>query len=337
MFRVHAAAALGAALLFGVPAAAAPSTYAVTDRIAGPDGGWDLAAVDAGAQRLYVARATGVTAVDLRTRAVTPSLVALAGGHGVLPIPGSPLVLASNGRADTAVLFDGATGAITATLPVGRKPDAIAWDPVTRTAWVMVPGAGDISVVDPYTAKVVATVHVGGSLELGAADGRGRMYVNIEDRNEVAVLDTQARKLVSRFPLAGCDGPTGIAYDAHDAQVLSACANGVAKVSAVNGREVASLAIGPKPDGAVYDEVRGVALVPSGGSGALAVIRLGAKPAVLQTLLTARGARTIAFDPTTGQAYLPSAQYGAAPAGGGRPPMTPGSFAVLAVSPGGAP
>ena len=332
-FACAAAALLLGAPLASVACAAAAPTYAVVERIAGPDGGWDLASVDPQAQRLYVARSTAIMAVDLRTGAVTAALAPVAGGHGVLAIPGSRLVLASNGHADSAILFDGLTGQVKATLPVGRKPDAIAWDPATRTAWVMDAGSGEISVVDPVAAKVVATVPVGGSLELGAADGQGRLYVNVEDRNEVAVIDTRARKVVTRFPLAGCDGPTGLAYDARDRQVLSACANGVAKVSSADGRAIASLPIGPKPDGAAFDPVRGLALVPSGGSGALAVIRLGAAPGVVQTLATERGARTIALDPSTGRAYLPSAQFGAAPAGGGRPPMTPGTFKVLVVAP----
>ena len=106
---------------------------------------------------------------------------------------------------------------------------------------------------------------VGGSLELGVADGTGRMYVNVEDKNEVAVLDTRARKLLSRFPLQGCDGPTGIAYDAASREILSACGeNAVAVVSAPDGRQIARLPIGKGADGAAFDARRGIALVPGG-------------------------------------------------------------------------
>ena len=168
-----------------------------------------------------------------------------------------------------------------ATIPAGKKPDAIAYDPATSTIWVMNAGSGDITVIDPATLKVRTTVAVGGSLELGAADDKGRLYVNVEDRNDVAVIDTKAMKLVTRFPLQGCDGPTGIAYAADVHRIISACANGVAIVSAPDGHQIARLAIGPRPDGALYDPLRKLAFVPSGGDGTLAVIRMSGKPEVV--------------------------------------------------------
>jgi YVTN family beta-propeller protein len=312
--------------------AAAPPAYSVTAKIAGPDGGWDLLGVDPSGQKLYVARSGGLMGVDLATGQVSPDLVKGARGHAALPIPGSSLVLFTSGTDNTASLYDTAASRLVAAIPVGRNPDAAAYDPVTHTVWVMNPASGDISVIDPASAKVVATIAVGGSLELAVADGKGRIYVNIEDRNEVVVLDTRARKVVARFPLKGCDGPTGIAYDAAAREVLSACANGVAIVSSPGGRPVASLQIGPRPDGALYDDKRHLAFVPSGGDGTLAVIALGAKPKVVATVATAKGARTAALDPASGRIYLPSADYGPA-TGSGRPPMVPGSFAILVVSP----
>jgi YVTN family beta-propeller protein len=323
-------------ILAGLAAAAIASsaapTYTLSDAIAGPDGGWDLLAVDPDAHRLYVARSTGVMAVDLPTGKVSAGLVPLTRGHGVLPIPGTSRVIATSGGTGQAILFEGATGQVIATLAVGKNPDAIAFDPATKTVWVMNPGSGDISVIDPVAAKVIDTVAVPGGLELGAADGAGRLYVNIEDKNEVAVIDTKARKLLNRFPLKGCDGPTGIVYSAKAREIVSACGNGVAVVSATDGHAVANLKIGPRPDGAVYDPARDLAFVPSGGDGTLAVIRLGAAPAVVSTVGTAKGARTAALDPSTGRIYLPSAKYAAA-VGNARPAAVPGSFAVMVVSP----
>jgi YVTN family beta-propeller protein len=308
-----------AGLAAAVLSAGAVPTYSLGGSIAGPDGGWDLLAVDPEAHRLYVARSTGVMAVDLPTGKVSAGLVPLTRGHGVLPIPGTSRVIATSGGTGQAILFEGATGQVAATLAVGKNPDAVAYDPATKTVWVMNPGSGDISVVDPVAAKVVDTVSVPGGLELGAADGQGRLYVNIEDKNEVAVIDTRARKLLSRFPLKGCDGPTGIVYSAKAREIVSACGNGVAVVSS--------------PDGAVYDPARDLAFVPSGGDGTLSVISLGAAPQVVATVATAKGARTAALDPSTGRIYLPSAKYAAA-VGNARPAMLPGSFAVLVVSPG---
>ncbi|MBV9527597.1 YncE family protein [Sphingomonas sp.] len=199
---------VGLAVTIAAPAAA---QLHVTGHIAAGDGGWDLLSVDPVAQRVYIARTDGVTAIDLRSGKATDEIVPLQRGHAALVIPGTHDVLATSGENNTAVLFDGLSGKVRATIPTGTKPDAAAYDPATRTVWVMNPGSGDITVVDPAAGKAVATVAVGGSLELGAADGRGRLYVNVEDRNEVAVIDTRARKVLSRFPLKGCDGPTGIA------------------------------------------------------------------------------------------------------------------------------
>lgn len=323
-----------AALLISAAAAAAPAPgYHVVGRLAASDGGWDLLSVAPLDQRLYVAHGDGVTAFDLKSGAATDKIVPGQRVHAALAIPGTHEVLSTNGETNTATIFDGRTGKVRATIPTGTKPDAAAYDPATRTVWVMNAGSGDISVVDPVSARVVATVPVGGSLEMGEADGHGRMFVNVEDKNDVAVLDTRSRKLVRRFPLKGCEGPSGIAVDTRTNQIVSACGDSaVAIVSAPDGRQVARLAIGKGADGAAVDQVRGLALVPGGRDGTLTIIRLGAKPAVVGTVQTAVSARTIAVDPSTGRAYLPSATLAPAPAGE-RPKAVPGTFRVLVVAP----
>lgn len=321
-----------AALLASPAAAAVPvAHYHVLAQLPAGDGGWDLLSVAPTDQRLYIAHGDRVTAIDLRTGTVTDKLVAGQRVHAALAIPGTHDVISTNGETNNALLFDGRTGKIRATIATGTRPDAAAYDPATRTVWIMNPGSGDVTVVDPSSAKVLATVPVGGSLEMGEADGRGLMYVNVEDKNEVAVLDTRARKLVRRFPLDGCDGPTGIAVDRQPNEILSACGgNAVAIVSAPDGRQIAKLPIGKGADGAAYDPVHRLALVPGGRDGNLTVIRLGAKPAVVGQVETAVSARTIAVDPSTGRAYLPSATLAPAPAGE-RPKAVPGSFRVLVV------
>jgi len=196
----------------------------------------------------------------------------------------------------------------------------------------MDPGSGEATVVDPATGRVLATVSVGGSLELGVADEKGHIFVNVEDRNEVVVLDTRQRKVSARFHLRGCDGPTGIAFDPQSKQIISACANGVAIISTPNGKQVATLTIGRGADGAVFDAKRHLALVPAGRDGNLTLIRLGAKPSVVGQIPTAVSARTIALDPATGRAYLPMATL-APPVGTERPKPLPGTFRVLVIGP----
>lgn len=319
------------AAMFPAAAVAAPS-YHVIGQLPAGDGGWDIASVDSAGQRLYVGRADGVTAIDLRTGKTVDRIVPGQRVHAALAIPGTHAVIATNGETNNALLFDGRTGKIRATIPTGTKPDAAAYDPVTRTVWIMNPGSGDVTVIDPASAKVLATVAVGGSLEFATADGRGHLYANVEDRNEVVVLDTRSRKLQSRFPLRGCEGPTGIAYDAAAGAIVSACANGAAIVSSSAGKQIATLTIGKGADGAAADPRRHVVLIPAGRDGSLTVIRLRPTPVVVQQVATAVSARTIALDPISGRAYLPSATLAPAPAGE-RPKPLPGTFRVLVVAP----
>jgi YVTN family beta-propeller protein len=306
--------------------------YKIVAQLPAGDGGWDLLSVNPADQRLYIAHGDGVTAIDLRTGKATDKIVPGQRVHAALAIPGTHDVISTNGETNDATLFDGRTGRIRATIPTGKKPDAAAFDPATRTVWIMNPGSGDVTVVDPSTAKVLATVPVGGSLELGAATGSGRLYVNIEDKNEVAVLDTYKHRVVTRFPLHGCEGPTGIAYDAASREVLSACGNGVAIVSGADGRQIARLPIGKGADGAAFDPKRHIALLPAGRDGNLTLIRLQPVPQVVGRIATAVSARTIAIDPVNGRAYLPSATL-APPVGNERPKPVPGSFRVLVVAP----
>ena len=321
-----------AALFVATAATAAPPTYRVVDQIKGADGGWDLLSVDPAAHRLYLARGDRVSAVDLSTRTVTDKLVAADRAHAALAIPGTGEVLVTNGNANSATIVDGLTGRIRATIPTGNKPDAAAYDAATGTVWVMTPGDGAITVIDPKSAKVLATVAVGGSLELGAPDGHGTLYVNVEDRNDVAVIDTRSRKLIRREALPGCDGPTGIVYDPATRETLSACANGVVVVLSASGKPVASLPIGKRPDGAAFDPRRHLALVPSGADGTLSVIQLSPSPRVLATIPTAKSARTIALDPSTGRGYLPAVDQ-QPPVGNERPKAIPGTFRILVVAP----
>ena len=307
--------------------------YHVISRLGAGDGGWDLLSVASNDQRLYVAHGDGVTAIDLRTGKATDKIVPGQRVHAALAIPGTHEVLSTNGETNNATLFDGRTGAVRASIATGTNPDAAAWDPSTRTVWVMNPGSGDITVIDPAAAKAVATIPVGGSLELGVADGHGRMFVNVEDKNELVILDTRKREVARHVALTGCDGPTGIAYDPGAREVVSACGgNAVAIISRSDGTRVASLPIGNGADGAAFEPVHRLVLVPAGRRGNITVIRLSPKPSVVGQVPTAVSARTIAVDQATGRAYLPSATL--APAvGGDRPKAVPGSFRVLVVAP----
>lgn len=317
---------LGALLAQSV--AAAP-LYKIIDRIPGPDGGWDYVRVDPDNNRLLVARGTSVMAVDLATRVVTPGLAAGARLHDALPVNGELLV--TNGGTATAVFADAKTGATIATVPTGKGPDAAIYDPQSRQVLVMDHAGGQVTLIDPKTHQAVGAVDVGGDMEAAAVKD-GRAYVNVEDKNEIAVIDIANRKVVTRWALPGCDAPTGIALIADGKRLIAACDGSSVIVDIASGKVIQTLSTGKGADGVAYDDKRNLAFVPAGRDGTLSVIDLGGKSAkITQTLRTQPSARTIAIDQRTGRLYLPAATLGPAPAAGGRAPALPGSFVVLVV------
>lgn len=336
-----AALAFAAALAPAVAlaqAAAAPA-YAVTARIAGPDGGWDYASFDPGMRRLYVARRDGVMAVDVDSGKVTRHLADAQVAHEVLPVKNGAELLETDGTTNTARFLDAQTGAVLATVPVGQKPDAAILDTATGLAVVMNGKSGDLTLIDPKTRAVVGSVMIGGALEFGAGDGSGRVFVNVEDKGEMAVVDLRARAVVGRIALTGCDEPSGLAYAASARMMIAACANKVAAVVDPSTMKlVKTLTIGARPDAAFYDARRKLVFIPAGGDGVLEVIGV-ADPRRIEVVAhvpTQKGARTGAVDERTGRIYLPAAQYGPPATPGGRPSAVPGSFVVLVVAPQGA-
>lgn len=320
-----------ATLLAAAGASAAPAAYHITDKIAGPDGGWDYVRVDPSRDRVLVTRGGTVTAIDLKTKAAS---VFAAGArlHIALPVNGGSEILLTNGGTDGVIFVDAATGKVLANVATGKGPDSAALDPATGMILVVNHSGGDVTLIDPKTHAVVGTITVGGTLEELVADGKGRAYVNVEDKNELVILDLKARKVVGHYPLTGCEGPTGVAYDAADKIVLSACNGATALTDAATGKVLQTIATGKGADGIAWDARRKIALVSAGGDGVLNVIAVDkGKGVLVQTLPTARGARTIGIDDRTGNVFLPSAEYAAD--ANGRRAMTPGSFRLIVIAP----
>jgi len=323
-----------AALSLVGAAQAADAGYHLIDKIPGPDGGWDYVRVDARTNQVLLPRGTSVEAIDIASKKVTTGLVPGGRQHVAMPVNDGREILVTNGATDSAIFADPLTGAVIATVPVGKGPDAAAVDPKSGLAFVMAHVGGDVTFIDTRSHKAVgAVVAVGGALEEGAADGTGRAFVNIESKNEIAVIDVAARTVTAHWPLTGCDGPTGLAYDPQDKLLIAACDGTTAIVSAASGKVVQTLPTGKGADGAVYDARHRLAFVPAGRAGTLSVIGFAKGEAkILQTVTTELGARTLAVDERSGRVYLPTAQY-VVPAGGGRPTTVPGTFHVLVVGP----
>jgi DNA-binding beta-propeller fold protein YncE len=302
------------------PAATAPAgTYAIVDRVPGPPTSlWDYASVDAKAGRLYLA-AQGVMALDLKTGKITPQFVPGGRTHGVLVLVDGTVALA-DATSNTVKFFDGATGRILATIPTGKSPtvkgwhnpDAMVLEPKTG---FLVAANGDSStlvLIDIKKYAVVGTIPIGGKLEFAAADGSGTIYINVETKNAIAVVDIPNRKLVKEISLKDCKDPSGLAYDAADRLVISVCENGLAKfIDATNDTETVSIPVGRGADAVMYDPMRHVAFIPAGTDGTLSVIGVrGPKDvALIQTLTTQPSARLGVIDPRTGRLYLPIVKY----------------------------
>jgi YVTN family beta-propeller protein len=329
--------ALLAALLTTAPVPAAADTvpapaYHVAESIVGPDGGWDYARVDSATRQLYVARGDAVTKVDLASGKAS-SFGELQRGHAVVPLAHGRLLVTSG--KDATVRFFDTKGTQLASVPVGKKPDAAILDASGSRAFVMNSDSGSVSVIDTAAMRVTATIPVKPALEYAALRGN-TLFVNDEDLGEIETVDVARGTMGKPIALTGCEGPTGLGYDARRGRLIAACANGkAAVVDAPAGKLLALVDIGRGPDAVIMDEARGLAFIPCGQDGVLDILSLTSPGKVTRIgrVQTEVGARTGAIDPTTGAIYLPTAKLGSPTTSGGRPVPLPGTFHVLVVRP----
>ncbi|WP_375396086.1 YncE family protein [uncultured Sphingomonas sp.] len=338
MIRFFTRTLLAAASLTLIGTAPTPAPrYAVTGSIAGPDGGWDYASVDATTGQIYVARRTGVTVIDPAHPLAVRSIGTVVRGHAVVPMPDQNLLLVTSGGDDSVRLMDPADGREASRIDVGHNPDAAFYDATHRRAAIMNAKSGTVSVIDVPTRKVVRTIALKPGLEFGQAGPGDTLFVNNEDANEIETANLATGAVGPAIPLPGCEGPAGLAYDARRHLLISACANAKAAViDADTRREVALLDIGRGADAVILDARARLAFIPCGRSGSLTMIALAsAIPTVVATIPTEPGARTGAIDPRTGTLYLPTARFSPPVTTGGRPVAQTGSFHVLVVKAGG--
>jgi YVTN family beta-propeller protein len=314
------------------PAFAGPSGYHLVKSVTlGGDTFWDAITLDAPNHHIFITHGDHVVVVDSRTYKVVGDITGLHSTHQVAVADRFNKGFVTQGGNNTVAVFDAKTLRVTGTIPVGTAPDGIVYDPVTRRAFTLNAGSEDATVIDVASGTVDGTVPLGGKPEFAVADGKGHIYDNIESKSEVAKIDAKTMDVMSRWPLAPCTEPSGIAYDrAHD-RVFSACHNQLLAVSnPSSGKVVATVPIGEHPDGAAFDPVTGYVLVPD-GEGKLTVIHEDApdKYMVVENVPTQFGARTIELDPATHRVFTATADL--TPDPGKHPPykMTPGSFRLL--------
>ena len=309
------------------PPLAAAGHFTVTEQIDAPEGAWTFASIDGAGRKMYIGRSSGILAVDLETHRYKTLDTAGKRVQMIIPVPGSNLIVGTEDTTNSAVILDTSTGAVVGQVSTGRRPETAAFDPFTGVVAVMA-GSAEVTLIDPKSRTATGTIPVDGILESGVADGKGRLFINMENKHAIAVVDLTSRKMTGSYPLGDCDDPTGLGYDTKLNLLITACGNHVAKaIDAATGADLGTIEIASGPDAVLVDGERRLAFIPC-SEGRLAVISLaGSKPVLAESVVTAQGAATGAVDPASGRVYLP---VGRAPETdfGGR--AVPG-FAVLIV------
>jgi YVTN family beta-propeller protein len=317
----------------------ADTPYQLTNRLAvGGDGGWDYPSVDPNTHLLYVSRTNRVTVIDTATAKIVGEIPDTPGVHGIALAPTLSRGFISCGKANLVKVFDLKTRAVLASVATGEGPDAILFELDTQRVFAFNGHGRSATVIDAKTNTVVATIPLAGKPEFAQADGRGNVFVNIEDTAELAQIDAKTASLKARWSLPKCKEPSGLALDAEHHRGFSTCGNQILAVTNLDsGKSVASVPIGRGVDGGAFDP-SAQNVFSANGEGSITVVH-EADPdhyKVTQTLGTQRGARTVALDTSTHQLYLPTAEFSPAPPATTeephpRPQPVPGTFVVLVV------
>ena len=316
--------------------------YAVVDKIPMPgEGGWDYVNVDAAARRIYVSRSDRAVVVDVDSKKVLGEISPTAGIHGIAEAPALDRGFTSNGRTSTVTVFSlsklAPVGEVKTT---GENPDAILYDPFTKRVFTFNGRGQNATAIDAASSAVAGTIPLGAKPEFAVTDEAGKVFVNLEDKSSIAVIDPKALTVTATWSIAPCEEPSGLAMDVQHKRLFAACHNKmVAVVDAVSGKVVTTFPIGEGVDAAAYDPGTGLVFA-SCGDGTMTVAHEDSpdKYRVVQTVTTKRGARTMTLDLKTHRAYLMSADYGPRPEPTAdrpnpRPPIVPGSLALLVVAP----
>jgi DNA-binding beta-propeller fold protein YncE len=309
-----------------------PSGYHLLKKvILGGEGGWDYLAVDADTHRIFISRGTHVMVAydDGRVAGDIPNT---PGVHGIAIANEFNRGFTSNGQGNSVTVFDlGTLAAITEVKIPGEGPDGIVYDPASKRVFTMNGRSQDATAVDAKTSEVAGTVKLPGRPEFPAADGKGHVFVNIEDKSELTEIDSHSLEVVHTWPLAPCESPSGLAMDTKHDRLAVGCHNQMmAFVDSTNGNVVATVPIGAGVDANRFDEHLDYAYA-SCGDGTLTIAHEDSpdKFSLVEKMETQRGARTMALDPVTDEVFLVTAEFAAPPAPPSGSGTAPGSAAVV--------
>lgn len=343
-FGRGAALVMAAAAMLSVATGGAVSAQAQDYKVKGSwaiggDGGWDYLKIDPMTHLLYITRGGRVQIVDMGSGKLAGEITGLKGTHGVVFDGDGKYGYISDGGANQVVVFDRKTHAVVTKIDTtGPNPDAIAFEPTSKRVFTFNGRGKNSTVIDTATNKVIATIALPGKPEFAQPDGKGAIFVNIEDTSQMVRIDAAAAKVTATWPLAPCEEPSGLAIDTAHELLFAVCDN--QKMAVVNGEKgtiVATPSIGKGPDAAGYDARQAIAF-SSNGEGSLTLVKQSTPDTyeVLQTLPTKAGARTMTVDETTGDVYVVTADFGPRPAATAenphpRPSIASNSFVVLKI------
>jgi DNA-binding beta-propeller fold protein YncE len=318
------------------------SDYSIANRIMLPGtGGWDYLTVDEAGNRLFLSHSTVVLVVDLKTSKLAGTINETPGVHGIAIAPELNKAFISVGRNASVKVINFQTLALIADVKVtGQNPDAIMYDQFSKKVVTFNGGSANATVLDASTNEVVGTIPLAGKPEFPVSDGKGKIYVNIEDKSQISVIDIGTMKVEKSWPISPGEEPSGLALDNETHRLFSVCSNKLMViVDALDGHIVTTLPIGDGCDGVKFDPEMKRAY-SSNGEGTMTVVQEVNKDSfkVLENVKTMSGARTLAVDTKTHHIYLPAAEYNPAPAATADNPrprrtMKPDSFQVLDIAP----
>jgi DNA-binding beta-propeller fold protein YncE len=289
-------------------AAGSATNYTVLQRyVLGGSGKWDYLTLDSAAHRLYIARGNRVMVMDTQTGKLVGEVQGANGAHRVVILPDQHRGYVSNGHADSVMPFDLVSlKSLPAIAISGKDPDAMLYDKASARIWTFNGHSNSASLIDPTSAKETSSVALPGRPEFAVTDDAGHIYINLEDKSQIAQIDARSGKLMATWPLTPCEGPTGLAIDLTRRRLFSVCANqNLVVLDADNGHHVATLTIGDDPDAAGYDDATAT-VYSSNADGTLTVIHQTDADhySVVANVVTAKNARTLAVDSTNHHVFL---------------------------------
>ncbi len=324
-------------LILIIQAKAPASKYKIANKIhLQGDGGWDYLFSDDASGTLYVSHATMVQVVNEASGKLVGTISGMKGVHGIAIVPDLNKGYISSGKDTLITVFDTKTfTVITRFTASGLGPDAIFYDTFSKKVFTCNGKSKNISVIDPTTDKIIATIALDGKPESGVSDGNGKVYVNFEAESKICEINSSTFKAENVWPLAPGEEPTGLALDNSTHRLFSACHNKLLVIAdAETGKIISTVPIGEKVDGAAFDpELK--CIYSSNGEGTLTVIEEDNKDSfrVLENVITQKGAKTIALNRKTHHIYISAADFKPADDENAKPMVVPGSFVVLDIEP----